>query len=140
MVSTRGLVAEVLSNNRSAILVGSAILAVGFGLSGYAIGDGLVRMKHADRQVTVRGVAQRDVTANRATWQARYSEHAHDLPSALSAADRDGAMIVAYLHSRGFAGTAEARTAGQQGQEGAIGFHRGDQRYDRGGAPRACLR
>ncbi len=101
-------IATLLENNRSALLAGSAILAFGLALGGYAIGDGLVRMKRADREVTVRGVAQRDVTANRASWQVHYSEHAHDLATALAAEDRDSAMAAAYLRSQGFTDPATA--------------------------------
>jgi hypothetical protein len=96
--------ASIVHNNRSAFLAGCAILGVGLGLGGFAIGDGLVRMKRADREVTVRGVAQREVTADRASWQAHYSEHAHDLGAALAAVNRDSGMIEAYLRSQGFAG------------------------------------
>jgi hypothetical protein len=90
------------SIHRTAILAASAILALGLSLGGYAIGDGLVRMKRADREVTVRGVAQRDVTANRASWKVDYSEHAHDLPTALAASDRDSGKIADYLRAQGF--------------------------------------
>ncbi len=69
-------IATDINNNRAAVLIGYAIMALGLSLGGYAIGDGLVRMKRADREVTVRGVAQRDVTANRASWKVDYSEHA----------------------------------------------------------------
>ena len=101
-------IATSFTSNRTILLAGCAILAVGLSLGGYAIGDGLVRMKRADREVTVRGVAQRDVTANRASWQMHYSEHAHDLPAALAAEDRDSIRIAQYLRSQGFADPATA--------------------------------
>ena len=98
------VIVSSLSANHRALLAGCAILAIGLGLSGLAIANGLVRMKRADREVTVRGVAQRDVTANRASWQVHYSEHARDLGAALAAVDHDSGVIGAYLNGHGFSG------------------------------------
>src|SRR5579863_2563175 len=97
-----------VDSNRTVIVAASTILALGLALGGFAIGDGLVRMKRADREVTVRGVAQRDVTANRASWNVNYSEHANNLVAALAASDRDSGMIGEYLRKQGFAGPSTA--------------------------------
>ena len=44
--------------------LGSAsIVALGLIVGGFVLGDGLVRMKAAERSVTVRGLAEREVTA-----------------------------------------------------------------------------
>jgi hypothetical protein len=55
--------------------------------------------------VTVRGVAQRDVQANRATWSVNYSQTAYTLAEALAAVDKDTATIRAFLKERGFTGS-----------------------------------
>ena len=94
----------IFNNNRAAMLLGCGIVALGIGLGGGAIGSGMVRMKRADREVTVRGVAQRDVKADRANWHVTYAEHAYDLAGALAAVDRDSAKVQAYLKGQGFAG------------------------------------
>lgn len=104
MNRVQGLLAAVSTNNRIALLCGSAILALGLGLSSIALANGMVRMKRADREVTVRGVAQREVTANRASWRVNYSQSAFDLPGALAAVDRDTGMIRAFLAEQGFKG------------------------------------
>ena len=98
------LASSLANNNRIALLCGSAILAAGFALGSTALANGLVRMQRADREVTVRGVAQRDVTANRASWRVSYSESAYALPEALAEADRDTALIRTFLKEQGFAG------------------------------------
>ena len=46
----------------------AAILSFGMIVGGYLLGNGLMRAKEADRSVTVRGLAERDVTADLATW------------------------------------------------------------------------
>lgn len=92
-----------VANNRAAFVSGSAILTLGLALGGHAIANGLVSMKRADREVTVRGVAQREVQANLARWSTRVSEGRTDLPAALAAVDRDSAQVRTYLASQGFA-------------------------------------
>ena len=94
----------IAENNRIAWLAGAGILATGFGLGAVALADGLVEMKRADREVTVRGVATREVTANRASWRVGYSETAYDLAEALAKVDADTKLIQAFLKAQGFAG------------------------------------
>lgn len=111
MEDRAGFLSSVMTNNRVALLCCSAILAVALGVSSLALANGMVRMKRADREVTVRGVAQRDVTANHASWQVDYSGKAFDLPSALAAVDGDTAMIRAFLKEQGFGGEATEPTS-----------------------------
>ncbi len=66
------------------------------------MGDGLVRMKQADRAVTVRGLAEREVTADLATWTIAYSAKAGDLQSAQAKADADTKSIRSFFTSLGF--------------------------------------
>lgn len=99
---------SAFAGQRGTVLLGSGILALGLLATGLAVGDGLVRMRRADREVTVRGVATRAVTANHAQWHARYSARANDLPAALAEVDRASTAILAYLHASGFAGAETA--------------------------------
>lgn len=83
-------------------LASSAVLAVGLIAGGYLLGNGLVRAKDADRSVTVRGLAEQDVTADLATWTLAYSASAEDLASAQSSVDRDSESIRAFFNELGF--------------------------------------
>lgn len=88
---------------RSAIaLVPVAILAAGLVLGGWFIGDGFRRAKVADRAVTVRGLAEREVTADLATWTLAYSATAGDMASAQASVDRDSQSIRAFFAELGF--------------------------------------
>ncbi len=88
---------------RSAIaLVPAAILTLGLVLGGWFIGDGLRRAKVADRAVTVRGLAEREVTADLATWTLAYSATAPDMASAQASVDRDSQSIRAFFVELGF--------------------------------------
>ncbi len=85
------------------LLLGSAtILAVGLIAGGYLLGDGLTRAKEADRSVTVRGLAERDVTADLATWTISYSSTAANLGEAQAAVDRDTLQIKDFFKELGF--------------------------------------
>lgn len=83
-------------------LASSAILAAGLIVGGYALGDGLKRAHRADRSVTVRGLAERDVTADLATWTITYSSSASNLSEAQSDVDDDTAQIREFFRELGF--------------------------------------
>ena len=83
-------------------LASAGVLAGGLIVGGYLLGNGLVRAKDADRSVTVRGLAERDVTADLATWTIAYSATAPDLASAQASVDRDSESIRAFFRELGF--------------------------------------
>jgi len=83
-------------------LAASGVLAIGLIVGGYLLGNGLVRAKDADRSVTVRGLAEREVRADLATWTISYSETATDLATAQAHADRDSAALRGFFKELGF--------------------------------------
>jgi hypothetical protein len=93
---------RLTANQGRAWLAGTGLLATGLVVGGYLMGDGLVRMKQADRAVTVRGLAEREVTADLATWTIAYSAAGSDLQSAQAKADADTKAIRAFFTSLGF--------------------------------------
>ena len=87
-------------------LASAGILALGMILGGYLLGDGLLRAREADRSVTVRGLAEREVTADLAIWTLSYSATARDLSSAQASIDRDTAAVTRFFRNLGFPDTA----------------------------------
>ena len=83
-------------------LASAAVLSAGLIVGGYLLGDGLTRARIADRSVTVRGLAERDVLADLATWTISYSAVATDLGSAQASVDRDTKAIEAFFKGLGF--------------------------------------
>jgi len=83
-------------------LASSAIITLGLIAGGYLLGDGLTRAKVADRSVTVRGLAERDVTADLAIWTIAYSASATNLQEAFFNVDRDTASIRSFFKELGF--------------------------------------
>ena len=71
---------EVKEGNRNVLLIAAALLAFGIVAGGYLLGDGLRRARMADRAVTMRGLAERNVTANLASWSLSFSASAIDSP------------------------------------------------------------
>lgn len=83
-------------------LASAGLLTIGLIVGGYLLGDGLLRAKMADRSVTVRGLAEREVTADLATWTIAYSAQSTDLQSAQIDIDRDTDAITAFFKELGF--------------------------------------
>lgn len=83
-------------------LASAGVLAIGLMIGGYLLGNGLVRAKDADRSVTVRGLAERDVTADLATWTIAYSATSEDFATAQASVDRDSEAIRAFFRELGF--------------------------------------
>ena len=111
--------------SRAQVFLASAgILAGGLVAGGYLLGDGLTRAKHSDRSVTVRGLAERDVTADLATWTISYSATAGNLSEAQSAVDRDTAAINAFFRELGFPADALQPTGVNVSQYTQDGFPR----------------
>jgi len=60
----------------------AAIVAIGLALGGLAVGSGFARARAADRYVTVKGVAEREVKANLAIWPLKVVGADNDLTTA----------------------------------------------------------
>ena len=84
------------------ILVAAAILAVGLIAGGYLLGDGLRRAHLADRAVTMRGLAERNVTADLATWTISFTAQGTELDAVRAESDRDAATVLAFFRQAGF--------------------------------------
>ncbi len=80
----------------------ATIASIGLILGGYLLGDGLLRAKEAERSVTVRGLAERDVTADLATWTISYSSTSTDMGAAQAKVRRDTEAIEEFFAGLGF--------------------------------------
>lgn len=90
-------------DNRNMVILASAgLLTVGMVAGGYLLGDGLTRAREADRSVTVRGLAEKDVMADLATWTIAYSANGFDLQSVRDDIDGSTNELTAYFRGLGF--------------------------------------
>jgi hypothetical protein len=79
------------------LIVAGCLIAVGLVGGGYFIGDGLLRARSADRYVTVKGLAEREVAANLVIWPITYTVTADDLGTLQRQTDDGAAKIRAFL-------------------------------------------
>src|SRR5690349_13489014 len=94
---------QKLQDSRAVLLGAVAIFAVGLTTSGYALGDGLRRSKMAEhRGVSVRGVSERNVTADLATWTIDFSHQGSDLGSVQQSVDSQAHEVRAFFQRAGF--------------------------------------
>lgn len=93
---------ETVHGNRTTILIAMLILAVGVVAGGYLLGDGLKRARMADRAVTMRGLAERDVTADLATWTINFSAQGSDLGPVQAKIEQDTQTIRNFFRAAGF--------------------------------------
>jgi hypothetical protein len=87
---------------RNSLIIAAAVLALGMAGGGWLLGRNIAATRLADRSVTVRGLAERDVTADLATWTIAYSASGSDIAPAQAKIDRDTAAIRAFLARFGF--------------------------------------
>ena len=80
--------------------IATIALAVAVALAGWFIGNGFVRGRTADRYVSVKGVAERDVTANMALWPLRFVSTDDALARAQKKFDESKQAVVAFLATR----------------------------------------
>src|SRR3546814_2210932 len=84
------------------ILLAVAMLSLAIIIGGYLLGDGLLRARQADRSVTVKGLAEKNVTADLATWNLSFSKQGFDINDVQSAIDHDANEIRALFKTMGF--------------------------------------
>ena len=93
---------QKLQDSRAVLLGAVAIFAVGLTTSGYVLGDGLRRAKMAERSVTVRGVSERDVTADIATWSVSFSDEGTTLAPVQASVDQKSRAVQTFFQRAGF--------------------------------------
>src|ERR1700758_762077 len=79
------------------------VLAGGLAVGGYLLGDGLPRAKAADRKaersVTMRGLAERNVTADLATWPLSFTAEGTDLAAVQAKIEHDSQTITRFVRA-----------------------------------------
>ena len=87
--------------NKSTIILSSAIVALGMVLLGFALKAGIDNFSSRDRDVTVRGLCERQVMANKVTWPIVTKEMGNDLVAIYDKIQSNNAAIVTFLKSNG---------------------------------------
>ena len=77
------------------------MIALGLALGGLLIGDGFARGRSTDRYVEVKGLAEREVTADLALWPLRYVSTGDDLTATQAQITRNTRQVLAFLSRNG---------------------------------------
>jgi len=87
-------------------LICALILGVGFAVGGWEVGQGIIRLRTGDRYVTVKGVSERDVTADVALWPIRFVSTDDDLRKAQARIKESKEIVFDFLKRQGIPPTA----------------------------------
>lgn len=90
------------SHKGSIWIISSVIIALGFIIGSFLISGLVMKARLADRSVTVRGLAERDVMADLATWTLAYSAQGERLQDVQAEIDEDTQAITRFFKGLGF--------------------------------------
>jgi hypothetical protein len=79
----------------------AALVAAGLVVGGFFIGQGFARGRSSDRYVEVKGLAEREVTANLALWPLRFAASGDDLATAQAQITRSHKEVLSFLDRNG---------------------------------------
>lgn len=92
-----------MSSERSISPFAAILLAAGLAACGWFVGGGIRYFKDAERYVSVKGLAEREVPANLAIWPIVYSVSGNDLSELQLRLEADSRKVADYLRAQGFA-------------------------------------
>ena len=77
------------------------LLAIGIFLGGRSIKQGIVQFKEMDRTVTAKGLSEKEVKADKATWPLKFKELGNDPSELYDRIERNTQTVVNFLKSNG---------------------------------------
>lgn len=86
---------------RKEIIVSAIILAISIIAMGIALRSGIVAFKDMDKHVTVKGLAEREVKADKVTWPLVYKEIGNDPAAMYELLEQKNKSVIAFLKSAG---------------------------------------
>lgn len=78
-------------------IVGAALVAAGLAVGGYTVGLGLQKLSAANRYVTVKGLAEKEVPADLVIWPITYVEAGNDLGALYARMEQNNKAISSFL-------------------------------------------
>ena len=79
----------------------SLLLAAGVAVAGYFVADGLRQLHSADRYVSVKGLAEREVGADLVVWPISFVEAGNQLPELYARLERNAGLVREFLKKSG---------------------------------------
>lgn len=85
------------------IVLAAVIVAFGIIGGGIALSRGIIRVKSMERTVTVKGLSETEVPADKVLWNISFSRQGNSMQQLYSDIDRDRNVIVGFLKKNGLA-------------------------------------
>lgn len=82
-------------------IASAIIIAIGLIGMGSALGSGIIQFKDMDRSVTVKGLSEREVKADKVTWSLTYKELGNDPTDMYNLLEHKNSKVVAFLKTSG---------------------------------------
>src|SRR5262245_44190584 len=92
---------RIMMSMTSERVLPAALLALGLAIGGGLAGWGFARGRSSDRYVEVKGLAEREVSADLALWPLRFVASANDLAAAQAQIARSTEQVMAFLKRQG---------------------------------------
>ncbi len=87
----------------AAVILG-LLIGAGAALGGYFVGRGFYQGRRAERYVSVKGLAERDVKADLAVWTLSFSATGADVSAVSAACEHERDLVRAFIAKSGFTG------------------------------------
>ena len=87
--------------NTKGLILSAIIVAMGMTAAGVAIRNGIVTFKDRDRCVVVKGLAEREVKANKVSWPLTYKEIGNNPSEMYNIIEHKNKQVVAFLKAGG---------------------------------------
>ncbi len=88
------------SHTISALILGMS-MAIGLSVLGFQLGSAALEVKQYERSVTVKGLSEREVSADIVLWPIQFSAAGNDLEGLYNATDKNTSKIEAFLVKNG---------------------------------------
>lgn len=85
----------------AAVILG-LLVGAGAALGGYFVGQGFFQGRRAERYVSVKGLAERNVKADLAVWTLSFSATGSDISAVSTVSERDRELVRAFIDKSGF--------------------------------------
>lgn len=90
-----------MEENRIIKIIAAVLLSAGIVGAGFFIGNGIYSMKMNDKYVTVKGLAEKDVTADLAVWSLKLSGTGDNLTDVYAGIETQKQELIAFLKGEG---------------------------------------
>jgi len=87
----------IIGMKRKEIIVGSVLLAASVVIFGFLIKSSIIELRESQRTVTVRGLSEREVDADKVIWPLTYRIVGNDLPTLYRTMEEYNTTIIGFL-------------------------------------------